>query len=156
LVDVLSLGGAGTAIAGKLVAVGLVSATPTLSKLLDQTATNALLKSGGAIDATTGQSVLDMGKLTNAQKGVIGDLFGQNTVKQIVPDGQKIARMPGVGETGIDDLYKVSRPDLDYIAVEYKFVGSDGKTGANALGMTADGLQGSSSWTLAQTDLRKR
>jgi len=55
--------------------------------------------------------------------------------------------MPGVGQTGIDDLYKVSRPDVDYVVIEYKFVGTDAKTGAGALGKTADGTQGSLGWT---------
>ena len=76
----------------------------------------------------------------------MGDLFGSNTVKQIVPDGEKLARMPGIGETGIDDLYKVTRPDVDYVIVEYKFVGTENKTGAAALGKTQDGLQGSEAW----------
>ncbi len=78
---------------------------------------------------------------------MMGDLFGENTVKQIVPDGQKIARTPGVGETGIDDLYRVSRPDVDFVAIEYKFVGDANKTGSQVLGKTADGVQGSLSWT---------
>lgn len=98
---------------------------------------------------------LDMSRLTRAQKGVMGDLFRQNTVKQIVPDGQKIARVPGVGETGIDDVFKVSRPDLDYIFIEYKFVGTDSKTGASALGTTADGRQGSLSWVSGSGRLEK-
>ncbi|MBE7373545.1 hypothetical protein [Pseudomonas lopnurensis] len=54
--------------------------------------------------------------------------------------------MPGVGETGIDDLYKVNRADVDYIVVEYKFVGADNKTGSSVLGNTLDGRQGSESW----------
>lgn len=99
--------------------------------------------------------MLDLTQLTTAQKGVMGDLFGSNTVKQIAPDGQKLARIPGIGETGIDDLYRVSRPDVDYLMIEYKFVGADGKTGASVLGKTNDGLQGSEAWTLGGNRLTK-
>jgi filamentous hemagglutinin len=87
-----------------------------------------------------------MATLTSSQKGAIGDLFGASTVTQIVPDGTKIARMQGIGTTGIDDLYKVSRVDVDYVFIEYKFVGNDAKTGAQVLKNTNDGLQGSQSW----------
>ncbi len=113
------------------------------------------MKSGGAIDTVTGQSILDISKLTTAQKGVMGDLFGQSTVKQIVPDGEKIARVPAVGETGIDDLYKVNRADVDYVVVEYKFVGDYNRTGASALGTTSDGLQGSTSWISGSNRLER-
>jgi hypothetical protein len=118
---------------------------------LDAAATSTLIKTGGAVDAS-GNAILDMSKLSNNQKGVMGDLFGQSTVNQIVPDGQKIARMPGVGETGLDDLYKVNRPDVDYVNIEYKFV-ADPKNpskptdlGSDRLKNTNDGLQGSQSW----------
>ena len=76
----------------------------------------------------------------------MGELFGPKTVQAIVPGGEKLARMPGVGETGIDDLYKVNRRDVDYVSVEYKFVGQDNKTGAQVLKNTGDGRQGSESW----------
>lgn len=51
-----------------------------------------------------------------------------------------------VGDTGIDDLYKVNRRDVDYVMIEYKFVGPDNKTGADYLKPTNDGKQGSVSW----------
>jgi|GEM_PF-2298804 len=41
--------------------------------------------------------------------------------------------------TGIDDLYKVNRADVDYVIVEYKF-------NTAKQGMTNDGLQASQSW----------
>lgn len=89
---------------------------------------------------------------TTSQKSLIGDLFGQGTVSQIIPDGEKIARIPGIGENGLDDLYKVNRPDVDYVTIEYKFVG-DSKNpqrrtdvGSDRLDKTNDGLQGSTSW----------
>jgi hypothetical protein len=112
---------------------------------LDKAAQKALIRSGGVIDAN-GNAMLDMKSLTTAQKGVVGELFGPATVQKIVPDGQQIARIPAVGENGIDALYKVSRPDVDYVSIEYKFVGTDSKTGAQVLGKTQDGLQGSQGW----------
>ena len=155
LVDALGLGTAGTLLTAKLINAGIVAATPALVKQLDQAATNALIKSGGAIDTATGQAVLDLKQLTTLQKGAVGELLGENTVKQIIPDGQKLARMPGVGETGIDDLYKVNRPDVDYVIIEHKFVGANGKTGAQSLGSTADGTQGSLSWVTGSGRLEK-
>ncbi|NBW79821.1 MAG: hypothetical protein EBR27_12545, partial [Betaproteobacteria bacterium] len=117
-----------------------------LDKILDEKTLQALLRSGGALDKA-GNPLLDMSALTTEQKRVIGEqLFGPNTVKQIVPDGQQLARMQGAGTNGIDELYKVSRPDVDYVNVEYKFVGPDNKTGSQVLGNTADGKQGSTTW----------
>ncbi|NBD20313.1 hypothetical protein GTZ97_06465 [Aquabacterium fontiphilum] len=109
-------------------------------------AEEALLRSGGAFDKA-GNPLLDMSKLTNEQKRVISEqLFAPNTVRQILPDGQQIARVQGQGHTGIDELYKVNRPDVDYVSVEIKFVGQDHKTGAQVLKNTDDGKQGSTSW----------
>jgi filamentous hemagglutinin len=109
-------------------------------------AEEALMRSGGAFDKA-GNPLLDMSALTSEQKRVIGEqLFGPNTVKQIVPDGQQLARMQGQGSNGLDELYKVSRKDVDYVNIEYKFVGQDSKTGSQVLKNTADGKQGSESW----------
>ena len=47
--------------------------------------------------------------------------------------------MPQVGQSGIDDVYRVSRTDVDYVVVEYKF-------GSSPLGQTLDGLQMSDGW----------
>ncbi|HEY0287617.1 MAG TPA: hypothetical protein VGC62_11485 [Pseudomonas sp.] len=76
-------------------------------------------------------------------------------MQQIVPEGQKLARFPGVGETGIDDLYKVNRPDVDYVVIEYKFVGDNKKSGSSGLGNTRDGKQGSTSWILGGDRLER-
>jgi len=141
---------AGVAGAGK--AGGQLSreAALALEKKLDESleiaARNALLKSGGLVDKQ-GHALLDMSKLTTEQKRVVGEqLFGPNTVRQIVPDGKQLARVQGQGSNGIDELYKVNRPDVDYVSVEYKFVGQDNKTGAQVLKNTGDGKQGSTSW----------
>lgn len=63
--------------------------------------------------------------------------------------------MQGAGTNGIDELYKVSRPDVDYVNVEYKFVGNDGKTGAQVLGNTVDGKQGSLGWIAGSNRIEK-
>lgn len=83
------------------------------------------------------------------------ELFGTKTVQAIVPCGEKLARIPGVGETGIDDLYKVNRHDVGYVMIEYKFVGPDNKTGADCLKPTNDGKQGSLSWMLGSGRIEK-
>ena len=79
----------------------------------------------------------------------------QNLSLFCVPDGEKLARIPGVGETGIDDLYRVSRADVDYVVVEHKFVGSGTGKGSTRLGDTADGKQGSETWTQGSGRLEK-
>jgi filamentous hemagglutinin len=131
-------------IKGGAIVVGKLGVATT--SVLDAAATKALVNAGGVIDSATGLPILDMKVLTSAQKGVMGDLFGESLVKQIVPDGKKIARTPGIGETGLDDLYQVNRPDVDYVVIEYKFVSDYAKTGAQVLKSTADGTQGSQSW----------
>jgi filamentous hemagglutinin len=121
---------------------GAAGALPGTAKAAEE----ALLRSGGAFDKA-GNALLDMSKLTTEQKRVVGEqLFGPNTVRQIVPDGKQLARVQGQGSNGIDELYKVNRPDVDYVSVEYTFVGQDSKTGAQVLKNTADGRQGSESW----------
>lgn len=97
--------------------------------------------------------MLDLKQLTVDQKRVMGELFGENTAKQIVPEGQKLASLQSIGTNGIDDLYKVNRPDVDYMVVEYKFVGSNTGKGSSNLGSTLDGRQGSESWTLGSDRL---
>jgi len=124
------------------------SAGVTLDQIAEKSALAALLKSGGVIDRATGQSVLNLKQLTTQQKATAGELFGEYTVKQIVPEGQKLARAPGPGETGIDDLYKVNRSDVDYVVIEYKF-------DTSRQGLTKDGLQGAENWILGSGRLEK-
>lgn len=59
------------------------------------------------------------------------------------------------GETGGDDLYKVNRPDVDYVNIEYKFLSDVKKSGSSALGNTADGLQGSQTWITGSDRIEK-
>ncbi|MDF3934997.1 hypothetical protein [Pseudomonas citronellolis] len=44
---------------------------------------------------------------------------------------------------------------MDYVVIEYKFVGTDGKSGAQALGSTTDGKQGSLNWVTGGGRLEK-
>ncbi|MGX5732278.1 hemagglutinin repeat-containing protein [Pseudoxanthomonas beigongshangi] len=112
---------------------------------MDALAQRALLRSGG-MHGLDGQALLDFKVLTNDQKRVIGEMFGDNAVRTLLPDGRQLARSQGAGTNGIDDLFKVNRPDVDYVNIEYKFVGDYNKTGASRLDKTADGLQGSEQW----------
>lgn len=134
----------------------LVAQAPQAAKNFAEASTrHALAKSGGLLDPLTGKPVLDLGSMSNPQKALAGDLFGTYTVQQIIPNGQKLARIPLIGETGIDDLYKVSRPDVDYVVIEYKFVGDYGKSGSSSLGNTVDGKQGSHSWITGSDRLER-
>ncbi|MAM56186.1 MAG: hypothetical protein CMN25_02505 [Salinicola sp.] len=63
--------------------------------------------------------------------------------------------MHSASEQGLEDLYQVNRPDVDYVVIEYKFVGIESKTGASGLGKTGDGRQGSESWIMG-SDRRKK
>ncbi|WP_428554872.1 hemagglutinin repeat-containing protein [Pseudomonas edaphica] len=143
-------GGATTRLTGELAeAVGR-----RFTGILNEASEQALIKSGG-IFGPDGKPMMDLGILTREQKGVMGDLFGERSVQQIVPEGQKLARVPGVGETGVDDLYKVNRPDVDFVVIEYKFVGDNKKSGSSGLGNTQDGKQGSTSWILGGDRLER-
>ena len=97
-----------------------------------------MLRNAGLFDAA-GNALMDFRSLSTTQKQIIGEVMGAETVQRIVPDAQRIGRVPSVGETGIDDLYRVSRPNVDYVVVEYKF-------GSSKLGQTLDGTQMSDSW----------
>jgi filamentous hemagglutinin len=65
--------------------------------------------------------------------------MGGEQIKTLVPGAEKIGRAPDIGQTGIDDLYKVDKPGVDYLIVEYKF-------GSSKLKPTKDGLQMSDDW----------
>ena len=99
-----------------------------------------LIKAGGVF-GSDGKPLMSFDGLSNIQKGVVGEVLGGNLVDSLVGDAQRIGRLPEVGQNGIDDLLKVSRPDVDYVVVEYKF-------GSSTLGKTADGLQMSDDWLL--------
>lgn len=154
----LGLGGAGVGSAGatttRLTGELAGAVGKRFTGIINEAAEQALLKSGG-IYGPDGKPLMDLGVLTREQKGVMGDLFGERSVRQIVPEGQKLARVPGNGETGVDDLYKVTRPDVDFVVIEYKFVGDNKKSGSSGLGNTQDGKQGSTSWILGGDRLER-
>jgi filamentous hemagglutinin len=143
-------GSASEALTGKVTA----AVTEKLRGVLDDLAEQTLIRSGGAF-GSDGLPLLDLSKLTNQQKGSLGELLGENTVKQIIPDGIKIARAPAIGETGLDDLYKINNADVDFVVVEYKFVGSGTGKGSTRLGDTLDGGQASDGWILGGGRLEK-
>ena len=105
---------------------------------MDDLAEAALHKIPSLFDAG-GRPLMDFRALTTAQKQIIGETMGAEAVGRLVPDAQRIGRLPTVGQQGIDDLYKVKRPDVDYLLVEYKF-------GTSRLGNTVDGVQMSDGW----------
>jgi filamentous hemagglutinin len=128
----LAKGGVALARVGVNVGVDGLQALSGLAKF------DTLLAKGGLF-GLDGKPLMDFRNLTNPQKAVIGDTLGSAKVEAIVPGAEKIGRVPTVGQTGIDDLYKVKKPDVDYIVVEYKY-------GSSKLGSTADGVQMSDTW----------
>ncbi len=76
-------------------------------------------------------------------------MLGGEKVKDLIPGAEKVGRTLGIGENGIDDLYKVDKPGVDYVIVEYKF-------GSSKLGKTTDGLQMSDDWTTGATTGKNR
>ncbi|NIE75374.1 filamentous hemagglutinin N-terminal domain-containing protein [Pantoea sp. Ap-967] len=122
----------------KLASVGIKLGTRSLENMAGMGRFEKLLAKGGQFNPN-GTPVMDFRALSNAQKSIVGDLMGGERIQQIVPGAQKIGRAPDIGQTGIDDLYKVSKPDVDFLIVEYKF-------GSSTLKQTKDGMQMSDSW----------
>ncbi|QUP56850.1 filamentous hemagglutinin N-terminal domain-containing protein (plasmid) [Ralstonia syzygii] len=124
--------------ATKLASVGVRLGTDMMETLSGAAKFDRLLANGGLF-AADGKPLMDFRSLSNPQKSVVGDMLGGEKIKELVPGAEKIGRSPGIGETGIDDLYKVNKPGVDYIIVEYKF-------GASRLKGTVDGMQMSDDW----------
>jgi filamentous hemagglutinin len=128
--------------------VGTASAGGRLLGSAFDAAANRSLQTAGLIDGA-GKALMDFRTLTTAQKQIIGETMGPEAVARLVPDAQRIGRVPTVGQAGIDDLFRVARPDVDFVIVEYKF-------GSSTLGKTLDGLQMSDSWlTGAKTNYNR-
>lgn len=53
----------------------------TSDKIANNIANKTLLNNAGRINSSTGKPILDMSKLSNLQKGLLGELFGDNLVK---------------------------------------------------------------------------
>lgn len=137
---------------GKVVVEKVDKVTKTVKNTSDKIANNVaektLLSNAGRINSSTGKPILNMSKLSNSQKGLMGELFGDNLVKQIIPEGKKLTSMPTIGSQGIDDLYKVNKADVDYVIIEYKF-------NTAKQGKTKDGLQASHSWITGSKRIEK-
>ena len=118
---------------------GIDLTTQALAKLADKSGEFGALTNLKSLFGPNGQPLMNFNSLTSAQKGVVGEVLGGATSERIAPEAERIGRIPAVGEQGIDDLYKVSKPGVDYVIVEYKF-------GTSALKKTADGLQMSDDW----------
>jgi filamentous hemagglutinin len=139
MVGTAAFGGTAANAAGKVAdTVGQVATNALVDGATSLAKFDNLVAKGGLL-ATDGTPLMDFSTLTNAQKGVVGELMGANTVENILPDALKIGRTPSIGQTGIDDLYKVNNPGVDYVVVEYKF-------GTSVLNNTADGVQMSDGW----------
>lgn len=107
-----------------------------------------LAASVGGILGADGKALMDFSKLTSGQKGVIGELLGPQTVKNVVPSATRLSRTGEIGSQGLDDVYKVTTANADYLVVEYKF-------GTSPLGKTADGLQMSDEWVTGSDRILK-
>lgn len=108
--------------------------------------TQAAFSGAQGVYGADGLPLMNYRQLSNPQKMVVGEILGEEKVLNLVPDGKFIGRSQGVGETGIDNILQVNRPDVDYVIVEYKF-------GTSKLGKTTDGIQGSDQWTLGSDRL---
>jgi hypothetical protein len=132
---------------GRVVAQGLAplqtAASQRITAEIEAQAARALQQTGGVFrnDGSAFINLFDDPALTKQHKGSMGELLGQNTVSLLLPDGLKVGRTQGIGGKGIDDLYAVSRPGVDYVIIEYKF-------GSSSLNTTLDGRQMSDSWLI--------
>ncbi len=141
--------GAGTGALGasRLLATASKAGGQAIMGALGQTSTQAAnglakfdrLVASGGLFAADGKPLMDFSKLSSAQKAVIGDTLGSSKIEALIPGAEKIGRSPSVGQTGVDDLFKVNKPGVDYVVVEYKY-------GTSTLKNTADGLQMSDTW----------
>ncbi|WLH14027.1 hypothetical protein PSH58_06735 [Pseudomonas hefeiensis] len=121
-----------------LAKAGIKVGTEGLEAMAGLAKFDKLVARGGQFNPN-GTPLMDFRALTNAQKSIIGDVMGGERIKSLVPSAEKIGRAPDIGQTGIDDLYKVDKPGVDYLVVEYKF-------GSSKLKPTKDGLQMSDDW----------
>ncbi|MCF5030936.1 hemagglutinin repeat-containing protein, partial [Pseudomonas syringae] len=129
-----------------LAKVGIKVGAKQLEKMVEVaglTKFDKLVARGGEFNPN-GTPLMDFRALTSPQKSIIGDVMGGEQIKTLVPGAEKIGRAPDIGQTGIDDLYKVDKPGVDYLIVEYKF-------GSSKLKPTRDGLQMSDDWMTGAT-----
>ncbi|VWC28774.1 hemagglutinin repeat-containing protein [Burkholderia lata] len=118
---------------------GIDLTSQALLKFADKAGEFGTLTNLKSLFGANGQPLMDFSKLTSAQKGTVGEVLGGATVDRLAPGAERVGRIPAVGEQGIDDLYKVNKPGVDYVIVEYKY-------DTSKLKKTADGLQMSDDW----------
>lgn len=127
---------------GARVASALTDAQAAMARRIavevDKVAENALFRSGG-VYRPDGTPWLDLKALSSDQKRIVSEMLGERSVGAVVPGGVKIGRAQSMGSNGIDDLFKVSRPDVDFVVIEYKF-------DKQGMAQTLDGRQMSDSW----------
>lgn len=66
----------------------------------------------------------DAGLLIGVGGGIgyqAAEALGAAKIDALVPGARKVGRAPSPGQTFVDDLYKVNKPGVDYVVVEYKF-----------------------------------
>lgn len=139
-------GAGGVAKAGtKLASLGVDVATNTLEVMSGVAKFDKHITAG--VIGSDGKALMDFSQLTRVQKSVIGEMLGSELMKIALPPGaEKIGRSVSVGQTGIDDLYKVGD---SYVVVEYKF-------GTSELKKTNDGFQMSDDWLVGtKTDYNR-
>jgi Possible hemagglutinin (DUF637) len=118
---------------------GAIPAGSAAYKLISSAMAELRIAASAGGIAADGKALMDFSQLSKAQKGVVGELLGADTVKIAMPGAQRLGRLGDVGSQGIDDLYKVTTANVDYVIVEYKF-------GTSPLGKTVDGVQMSDGW----------
>jgi hypothetical protein len=122
----------------------VVNAPKAVSDQAKTMAVQNMIREAGSIDPTTGKPSLSLQELAKQPGGLTslkeatGDLFGNATMQTLFKDAQYVGGAK-LGDKGLDAVYKVNDPDVDYLFVEYKY-------NTSRQSMTNDGLQGSKPW----------
>lgn len=132
--DVLALGGAAGAILTKEILARLPAAQ--VERILARQEYDVLLRNAGVI-GLDGKPLTSYSHLTNIEKERVASILGAEKIESLGIGAQPIGRIAATGETGIDQIFKLS--DGRYLIVEYKF-------GQSAQGVTLDGLQMADTW----------
>jgi filamentous hemagglutinin len=137
-------------VGGTLLIKGGKAAVQGATKLGDEALTTlgqeGLKKNAGTI-GSDGLPVLDLNKLAKQTGGktdikeATGEFFGNVTAQQLMPNGKYLGGSTGTGQTGLDGVYGVKSPDVDFVFIENKY-------NTSKQGTPKDGLQGSENWIL--------
>ena len=87
----------------------------------------------------SGRPIMDFKALSTGEKQLIGEARADSFVMRKIPDAIKLKPPPTIGSRGVDAIYKINRPEINYLIGEAKF-------GTSALKSTNDGLQMSDDW----------